>query len=89
MAKNNLFDSRLRNTSSYTFDILSSLFRFHGILLYILLLKLITETMQQDINFKSCFEDIVAVNDEAVVPKLSRTESLFHVSPELEDTQVS
>jgi hypothetical protein len=45
--------------------------------------------LQQDIKFKSCFEDIVAVNDEVVAPKLIRTESLFHVRPDLEDTQVS
>jgi hypothetical protein len=89
MAKNTLFDNRLRNTSSYAFDISPSLFRFHAILLYILLLKLITEISQQDLSLKSCFEDIVAVNDEVVAPELIKTESLFHVSPELEDTQVS
>jgi hypothetical protein len=89
MAKNTLFDNWLRNTSSYAFDISPSRFRFHGILLYILLLKLITETLQQDLNFKSCFEDIVAVNNEVVAPELIRPESLFHVIPELEDIQAS
>jgi len=89
MAKNTLFDNRLRNTSSYAFDMSSSRFRFHGVLLYILLLKLITEMSQQNLNFKSCFKDIVAVYDEVAAPELIRTESLFHVSPELEDTQVS
>jgi len=79
----------MRNASSYAFDISLSCFRFHGILLYILLLKLITEMLQQDLNFKSCFEDIVAVNDEVVAPELIRAESLFHVSPEMEDTEVS
>lgn len=89
MAKNTQFDNRMRNTSSYVFDISLSCFRFYDTLLYILLLKFITEMLQQDLNFKSHFEDIVAVNDEVVGPELIRTESLFHVSPELEDTEVS
>lgn len=43
--------------------------------------------LQQDLNFKSCFEDIVAVNDAVVAPELIRAESLFYVSPKLEDTE--
>jgi hypothetical protein len=41
--------------------------------------------LQQDLNFKRCSEDTVAVSYDILPRELSRTENLCRVSPALED----